>query len=77
MNEQERQQIFVDEYNALVQRYGFTFGAQVKPEQLGMVIQVRPELVLLAVEGWKSPEEENTDSKIKKNGHKLSVLDKA
>lgn len=68
MTDQERQQGFIDEYNVLTQKYGLTFGAQLKPEQLGVVVQVRPELVLTAIEGWKPPEEEPANAKA--NGKK-------
>lgn len=51
-----RQQAFNDAYNALVARYGFAFGAQVQPEILGHVVQVRPALVLAPVADWKAPD---------------------
>ncbi len=61
MSEQERQQRFIDEYNALVQRYGVQITAQATPEQLGPVVQIRAQLAVQFVPDWKEPRNADTD----------------
>ena len=53
MNEAERQQAFLNEYNALTQRYGLTFDAVATWEVLGPILQMRGQLTIKAIEGWK------------------------
>lgn len=58
MNEQEHQQAFLSEYNALVGHYGLAFDAIASWEVLGAVLQVRGQLTIKQVEGWKPPEDD-------------------
>ena len=55
MNDQERQQAFLDGLSALSERYGFQMGAQIQTRQLGVVVQCEPILVVLALQDWVDP----------------------
>ena len=53
MSESERYQAFIAALNEASQFYGFQVGAQVQPEALGPVIQVRAVVTILAVPNWQ------------------------
>lgn len=53
MDEQQRQQAFVNELQALQQKYGFQVGAQVQTRQLGHVVQIEPIVAIIAIPGWQ------------------------
>lgn len=51
---EQRQQAFVDAYNALVAKHGVTLVPQMKPRILGEVVQVEAALVVALVSDWKA-----------------------
>lgn len=53
MSVEERQKLFVEEYNALVQKYGLVFEPGINAEQLGTAILSKPVLNLALVNNWQ------------------------
>ena len=45
---------FVEAYNKLVAEYGHQLQAVAQPEQMGVIVQVRPQLIVVPVEGWEA-----------------------
>lgn len=55
MNETERYQAYMTALNEATRLYGFQVSAQVQPETLGPVLQVRPIISIVTVQNWQPP----------------------
>lgn len=52
MSEEERRAAFMMALQAISQQYGVEVRVSLQTEQLGPVVQVRPVLNLVVIEGW-------------------------
>ncbi len=64
MTDQERQQGFYQAIRAAELAYGLTIQAEVKVEQLGEAVLMRPNLVIVPLAGWQPPENGNGHSEL-------------
>lgn len=55
MTDQERQQGFAAAVRTAELTYGLTVKAEVRLEQLGEAVLMRPSLVIVPIEGWQTP----------------------
>jgi hypothetical protein len=62
MDEQAKQQAFIDTYNQLVIEYGFQLKAIIQTAQHGDLIQHQPQLVLAPADNPKPEITDNSDS---------------
>jgi len=62
MTPEQRQQLFVDEYNKLVAKYGYQIDAIIHTSQHGKLMQMLPQLAVVAVDDWSEDKSEITIS---------------
>jgi hypothetical protein len=60
MTDAERQQAFYQAVRAAELAYGLTIQAEVKVEQLGEAVLMRPGLTIVPLAGWQPPEQTST-----------------
>ena len=60
MTPEQRQQLFVDEYNELVAKYGYQIDAIIYTSQHGKLMQILPQLAVVAVDDWSEDKSEAT-----------------
>lgn len=61
MTDQERQQGFYNAIRAAELTYGLTLQAEVKVEQLGEAVLMRPNLVIVPLPNWEPPQNGHTN----------------
>ena len=55
MSEAERYQAYIAAINEASHLYGFQVNAQVQPEMLGQVVQVRAVMAIAPIPNWQPP----------------------
>lgn len=57
MNDAERMQKFLAEYDTIRQKYGYEFAAKLSSREMGIQLQIEPVLGLQDVDDWQPPDQ--------------------